>query len=104
MNSPSVHRKRFTLISMEVISSELIVTVAPFLLSGVMEVINLLVVLSSCSVLGRSSPNKTFPGLRVLEQACLSSWLRKGLIVFLCLKKVLCAHDQSRQQNQSAWE
>ena len=59
----------------------------PFLLSGVMEVINLLVVLSSCSALGKSSPNKNFPGLRVLEQACLNSWLRKGLIASLRLKE-----------------
>ena len=38
--------------------------------------INLLVVFSSCRVLGKSSPNKSFPDLRVLEQACLNSWFK----------------------------
>ena len=58
-----------------------------------MEVSNLFtVVLSSCSVLGRSSPDKNFPGLRVLKQACLNSWLRKGLIASLRLKESSFVH------------
>ena len=50
----------------------------PFLLSRVMELINLLhvFVLSSCSVSGGSSPNKNFTGLQALAQACLNSLLK----------------------------
>ena len=58
-----------------------------YYLLGVTLFIILLVALSSCRGFGKSSPNKSFPGLRVLEQACLNAWFKKGRMASLRLKE-----------------
>lgn len=58
-----------------------------------LELTNSLVFLSSCTVLGRSSPNRSFPGLRFREQACqFKLWVSDKIESHLYVQRRLRVH------------